>query len=102
MVQGIKALKLYAWEAPFTERVEALRAKELFYVWASAMLQVGFMRPSPPARSYTQHANFTSAGLTLFILITCLAVHLVTIMTVIGMRCSFKACHAADLQSLLL
>ena len=39
IVQGIKALKLYAWEHPFTARAEALRNKELFYVGASALAE---------------------------------------------------------------
>ncbi|KAK9813623.1 hypothetical protein WJX73_000516 [Symbiochloris irregularis] len=39
VMQGIKALKLYAWEAPFIKRVEDLRARELFYVQSSAYLE---------------------------------------------------------------
>ena len=35
----MKALKLYAWEGPFTQRVEDLRARELLYVQGSALLE---------------------------------------------------------------
>lgn len=28
-VAGIKAIKLYAWEQPYTDRINALRAEEL-------------------------------------------------------------------------
>ena len=41
IVQGIKALKLYAWEKPFSQRVEALRRRELAYVRCSALLDAG-------------------------------------------------------------
>lgn len=40
-MQGIKALKLYAWERAFQMRVEKLRNKELFYVRCSALLESG-------------------------------------------------------------
>ena len=34
---GIKAIKLYAWEAPYVEKIKALREKELRFIRLAAL-----------------------------------------------------------------
>lgn len=37
---GIKAIKLYAWEAPWVERISDLRDKELHQIKRTALLSI--------------------------------------------------------------
>jgi hypothetical protein len=45
--KGIKAIKLYAWEEPYVERISALREDELRAVRKTQLL--GMVRPAAPA-----------------------------------------------------
>ena len=40
LLAGIKAIKLYAWETPWAERISGLREKELAQIKREAMLNI--------------------------------------------------------------
>lgn len=40
-LNGIKAIKLYAWEAPWSERIAGLREQELVQIKRAALLSIG-------------------------------------------------------------
>ena len=41
IMNGIKVLKLYAWEIPFMQRITSIRQKEIKYVKLNAILYTG-------------------------------------------------------------